>query len=232
MRNFCAQGAVVGLLALGLTASAAGCADMRPPRIRAPWAIKETKSDPRFPTPKERLEQLAELRKDGPRQSAEEQDQLARALGEQIATELDPIIRVAQYRVVAVLQGPTSHLVLAQGLGDADRDVRIACCDALAERGGPDATRLLCQAATSDADADVRLAGLRALGKTRDATAVAALGSALEDSSPAIQYRAMRSLEEVTGERLGYDVHAWRQYVQSGAPPREETLAERLRRLF
>jgi hypothetical protein len=60
---------------------------------------------------------------------------------------------------------------------------------------------------------------------------VPALGVALEDPDPAMQYRAVNSLRAISGRDLGNDVQQWRLYVK-GQLPEEPTFAERLRRLF
>ena len=81
-------------------------------------------------------------------------------------------------------------------------------------------------------DADVRLAAAKALGETKNREAVAALGEALDDSDPAMQYRAVLSLKQVTGKDLGNDVNRWQQYVKGEPPEPTPSLAERIRRLF
>jgi hypothetical protein len=57
------------------------------------------------------------------------------------------------------------------------------------------------------------------------------LGEALADTDPAMQYRAVLSLKQITGKDLGDDVHRWQQYVK-GELPEEPSWAERIRRLF
>jgi hypothetical protein len=63
---------------------------------------------------------------------------------------------------------------------------------------------------------------------------VQALGIALDDADPALQHRAVQSLERVSGEDFGDSVPAWRQYVR-GEPvnaPEPPSIAERFRELF
>jgi HEAT repeat protein len=79
---------------------------------------------------------------------------------------------------------------------------------------------------------DVRLAAARALGETRSPAAVPALGEALSDTNPAMQYRAVQSLKMTTGQDLGDKVDRWQRYVKgepTGPPP---SLAERLGNMF
>ena len=61
-----------------------------------------------------------------------------------------------------------------------------------------------------------------------------ALAVALEDQDPALQRRAVLSLEKVTGRDLGPDVNAWRQLVREGnvAPAKTTSLANQLRKFL
>jgi HEAT repeat protein len=90
---------------------------------------------------------------------------------------------------------------------------------------------LLAGALSGDVDADVRLAAAKALGETKGPEAAKALGEALNDADPAMQYRAVLSLKKVTGKDLGNDVNRWQQYVK-GEPAPPPTLAERFWQLF
>jgi HEAT repeat protein len=78
------------------------------------------------------------------------------------------------------------------------------------------------------------MAAARALGGTRDPASVAALGTALDDKDPAMQYRAMAALKNVSGKDLGNDVRAWQQYVKGETPQSQAptSIAERLRHMF
>jgi len=67
-----------------------------------------------------------------------------------------------------------------------------------------------------DIEHDVRMAAARALGQSHEQVAVMALGNALDDKDPAMQYRAVISLRQITGQDLGNDVNKWREYVKSG----------------
>ena len=120
--------------------------------------------------------------------------------------------------------------MLEATLDDPDADVRAAACEAWGTRPGADATEVLVRTLASDVDIDVRLAAARALGQTGDPAAIEALGHALEDRDPAMQYRAIESLREITGEDFGNDANRWRQYVRGETPdpPQPVSLAERL----
>jgi HEAT repeat protein len=121
--------------------------------------------------------------------------------------------------------------MLTAGLKDTDSDVRVACCQAWGKRKGHDATHLLSEILTSDTDIDVRLAAARALGETGDPAATAALGLALENPDPAMQYRAVQSLKKVSGRDYGDSIAVWREYLKGNSPP-EPSLATRIKNWF
>jgi HEAT repeat protein len=73
---------------------------------------------------------------------------------------------------------------------------------------------LLSETLRGDVDGDVRLAAAQALGETKNPAAVAALGEALADTNPAMQYRAVLSLQQATGKNFGDSVERWQQYVK------------------
>ena len=109
----------------------------------------------------------------------------------------------------------------------------MAACEAWGKRNDAQAVSLLSEALRSDVDSDVRLAAAKALGETKNPAAVAALGEALSDSDPAMQYQAVLALKQSTGKDLGDNVERWQQYVK-GELPKDPTpsLADRVRRLF
>ena len=76
---------------------------------------------------------------------------------------------------------------------------------------------------------DVRLAAGRALGQLGGDDAVAALRPALDDPDPALQYRAMQSLREITGKDFGDNVVSWREYVRGEGAPAEISLVDRMK---
>jgi HEAT repeat protein len=91
----------------------------------------------------------------------------------------------------------------------------------------------LAETLSSDTDVDVRLAAAKALSTAADPDAVKALGQALEDADPAMQFVAVASMKNVTGKDLGNDVNAWRQLAKQPDPPvRERSWAGRLKQIF
>ena len=161
-------------------------------------------------------------------------DQQARAAAElsvRMQNEVDPLIRADVVRALGELQAPAAADALRLAVNDKESEVRIAACSAWRRQGGPQAAAILTEALGSDTDDDVRLAAARALGSFQEPTAVRGLATLLDDPNPALQYRAMESLRNSTGRDLGYDVVAWRNFVESGAdgPRNGPSLVERLR---
>jgi HEAT repeat protein len=91
---------------------------------------------------------------------------------------------------------------------------------------------LLAESLRSDAEFDVRLAAAKGLGETKNAAAQAALGEALSDPDPAMQYQAIVSLQEATGKDFGNSIERGQQYVKGETPQPAPSLAERFFKLF
>jgi len=123
---------------------------------------------------------------------------------------------------------------LQAALGDPDPDVRLAACQAWVKRESAEATPGLIGLLNGDLNPEVRLAAAKALGQRKDPAAVPALGNALEDSDPAMQYQAVMSLRQITGKDFGSDVNQWRQYVKGETPKPANSISitERLRHMF
>jgi len=218
------------LLALGL----AGCASLDGSSGGPPFEGHAADDLPEVPSPAERIASLRKLAREAPRTDAEEKQRIALELAESIRTEEDPLIRTEIIRTLGAYRGEVSGGVLRAALDDPDIEVRTAACEAWGHRGGAEAASVLGGVLDGDLDTDVRLAAARALGRSKDPAAVAALGRALEDNDPALQYRAVLSLRKVTGENFGNDVSRWQQYVAGQVPKPAEapSLAERLREML
>jgi HEAT repeat protein len=195
-----------------------------------PWGGPVTDHVPGITPPAERIAEIGRLGESARRADAAEKARIAGRLAEIIRQEEDPMIRAAVVRALRFCEGAETAELLDKALRDPAADVRIAACEVLGARGGEESVRMLSEALRSDLDKDVRLAAARALGETRDPAAVEALGGALADSDPAMQYRAVLSLQSVTGKKLGSDVTKWQQYVRGELPEAEQrpSLAERL----
>ncbi len=185
------------------------------------------------PVPKQRIEVMQERAKKATKGSVAEQEAFAAEMAKQMPSETDCNVRMAVIDMLAHMDTPSAKAVLYAGLKDPETDVRVACCKAWSKHPGPDSTRILAEALSSDTDLDVRVAAAKGLASAGDREAVKALGAALEDPDPGLQYSAVASLRQVTGKDVGNDVNEWRRLTEQPDPPvRERSLAERLRQVF
>lgn len=159
--------------------------------------------------------------------------EFTRRLTTALLEEHDPRVRVAILGVAAEFDTPGAVAICKGALEDPDERVRTKACEVWGKRGGPEAVALLAARFDADTDIDVRLRALRELGRLGDDTAIPALARALENPDPAVQYRAVAALKQVSGRDLGDDVNLWRAWA---ADPKAEgtewTIAEGFRRLF
>ena len=164
----------------------------------------------------------------------EVRDRISKDLVQRVRNELDPTVRVEVVKALGEFPNPSAAEGLRWALMDNAPEVRIAACQAWHRRGGTDAAVALAGVMGSETDLDVRLAAARALSGFRHPAALQALGSALDDSNPAIKYRAIESLRASSEFNYGENLGAWRQFAQGGNPPRPDTrfLAGKFRRLF
>jgi hypothetical protein len=145
-----------------------------------------------------------------------QQAALCDQLAQQIKIEPDPIVRQTIQNTIAECQTPLAGAVVLAGLEDQDADVRRTCCRLVARRGADaQAVAALSRVVAMDADQDVRMAACDALGGIKGDGAVQALAAALNDRDPAMQLAGMEAMKEVSGQDLGNDVQAWRQYAAS-----------------
>jgi HEAT repeat protein len=132
----------------------------------------------------------------------------------ELATEPTMHVRVAMVRCLGQLPTPKAIDALSVALRDAEAEVRAEACRSLTQIDSSRAMVLLAEVVAQERDVDARLAAVRGLGKFRDPRAVHALGAALEDRDPAVQYVAMQSLERATGRKLGPDVRLWKELTE------------------
>lgn len=216
-----------------LMAAVCGCAGGQWSESAQALAFWRADKGPKVRTRADQLKELRELANNVSNASSDEQQRVSLDLAKMIRGESDPIVRAQLMRTIGACNTQPAMMVVAAGVKDTDSRVRIAACDGLARRGGPEQVRLLAEVLSGDTDIDVRLASARALGDVKDPAAVQALAGALDDPNPALQARGMRSLEQVTQKDFGNDVAAWRQYVKGETPqPRSESIASRWRQLW
>lgn len=176
------------------------------------------------PAPREVMLQLQTLQQAIPAMSPEAQQTQAADLAQRYRNESDPILRAQIVRTIAYCGSPAAGETLSAAGRDSDRDVRIACCDAWAAHGGPQAVPSLADLLRHDKSLDVRMAAARCLGRMSGPEAVQALAPALDDPDPAMQYRAVQSLRNATGKDFGDNVGVWREFVQGGSPAEISTV--------
>ncbi|MFH1267133.1 MAG: HEAT repeat domain-containing protein [Planctomycetota bacterium] len=219
------------------TIVSSGCAGAKPMRKPEFWPFNRQTSDtvPGIRPPAERVAVLRKMGKKAAWAKPEEQERISGELASAFRGEPDPLVRAEIVRAISRYPTVAAASVLEVAVDDSDADVRLIACEAWGRRGGPEAVAKLSEALASDVDPDVRLMAARGLGKAGESGAVAPLGEALEDRDPAMQYVAVESLREVTGEDFDNDVNQWRQYVKGEEPTPSQppvSIAERFRRLF
>jgi len=183
-----------------------------------------------FLTPKMRVDTVRQFARQSDGTDSQRQRELTDQLARQIQIEPDPLVREAIVRAAAQFRTPLALEIVKAGLGDSSREVRVACCQALAERAEPATVPNLAKTLREDHDMDVRLAAAEALGKIDSPESMAALVVALDDRDPAMQYVGVQSMKSLTGKDYGGDVAVWRQIATGGPPPeRTPSIAERIR---
>jgi HEAT repeat protein len=228
-----ARGRWFFLMFCGLASLAAGgCADMELPSW-VPFQGPTSDQVPGVVAPRERIEKLKKLAEASGSATPEQRQQVSEQLAASIKTEKDALMRLEIIRTLGRYPGPAADAILKAALNDSESRVRIAACEAWGKRHDDQAVALLGETLRSDVDADVRMAAATALGATKNPKASEPLGEALSDRDPAMQYRAVVSLEQATGKDLGGNIQRWQQYVK-GELPADQTpsMAERFRKVF
>jgi HEAT repeat protein len=180
-----------------------------------------------------RIKKLAERSKAVKSESTQQQLEFTQDLVRMMLEEHDPRVRSKILETAAEYDTSAATAICTGAMQDPNEMVRTRACDVWAKRGGPDAVQLLATRFQTDADLDVRLRALKMLGELKDKQAIPVLARALEDADPAVQYRAVASLKQVSGRDLGNDVNAWREWaVDPESHKAEWSIAEGFRRLF
>jgi HEAT repeat protein len=181
------------------------------------------------------MAQLKKLRLDAPESSPEFKRQVVEYLTKWISTpEGDAGIRREIVLTVGEYPIPSAEPLLKAALQDPDPDVRIVACESWGKMPNATAAELMVGMLKNDENQDVRLAAARSLGQTKDQRAIAALGDVLTEQDPAMQRRAVVSLQNITGQDLGNNVDRWQKYVKEENPkPAEPTsIADTLKKMF
>jgi HEAT repeat protein len=219
----------LGLLVAGVVAGG-GCAGWR-----ARFDAKQVALDrERYgATADQRIKEFTTEAERSKKAAAASQQEFTDGLVNKLLDEHDPRVRVAMLDAAARFDTPSAVAICKGALEDPDERVRAKACEVWGQRGGPEAVSLLAARFDTDDDIDVRLKALRELGRLGDEAAIPVLARALENTDPAVQFRAVAALKQVSGRDLGDDVNLWRAWAaDSKAPGTEWTIAEGFRRLF
>jgi HEAT repeat protein len=185
------------------------------PWVKARWEQEDADYGPSFQT---RVARLRSVRNRVAKLAPAEGERISQELVESLRNETNPALRREVVLTLGTLRTETADTGLREALSAGDSELRIAACSAWRMRGGPEALERLSELVGSDTDPDVRLAATRALAGFRDPTAIRALGVALDDPNPALQFQAVESLRSVTGKDFGGNIAAWRDYARGEAP--------------
>lgn len=221
------RGAFLVLLA---SVMLAGCASWSPWKRREKAARDQEKYGFTADT---RIKKLAERSKAVKSESAQSQLEFTQDLVRMMLEEHDPRVRGRILETAADYETAAATAICKGALQDPSEMVRMKACDVWAKRGGEEAVQLLATRFQTDSELDVRLRALKMLGELKDKQAIPVLARALEDADPAVQYRAVASLKQVSGRDLGNDVNAWRDWAANPEAHKAEwSIAESFRRLF
>jgi len=216
------------VVVLTATGGCAGWAPWRDPKEAAKLAEKYGMNA------KQRIADLEKRAKDAKKGDEARQTAFSQELAQSIVSEHDPRVRASIVEIAAGFDVPAASAVCQGALQDPDARVRSAACDAWAAKGGDQAVELISIRCRQETDVDVRLRAIRSLGKLKQKSAIPVLAQSLEDPDPAIQYRAVAALKEVSGRDLGNDVNAWRQWAAADEATRDASwsIAETFRKIF
>jgi hypothetical protein len=184
------------------------------PWAKQQWAEEERVADTLF-VRKRRMKESVDSVINAP---IEDQQRVANNLAETLHRDPVTLLRLHAVKLLGQLNCPGAVQALEAASRDQTSDIRIAAVKAWGNMPAETAIPHLQDIIGSDTNADVRMAATRALGNFSGQKAVAAISMALDDRDPALQFRAVESLQKVTGEPLGRDIGAWQQYVRNVIP--------------
>lgn len=184
------------------------------------------------PTANQRIESLRADAKQAKAEGGGKEVEFTRGLVEQLLGEHDARVRCEIVAAAGMFDTPSALAICKGAMQDPDDRVRARACQVWCERGGPEAVQQLANRCRVDRDLDVRLQAIRMLGELDNEAAIPALAEVLSDPDPAVQYRAVAALKQVSGRDLGNDVNVWREWAAN--PGRDEpwSIAEAWRKLF
>jgi len=222
---------VAWVFSLAALTMSTGCAELNwlNPISRQQWAEDE-KILPSYFT---HLKRIRALESQAARMDPLEQQRVSAELTRLIHEDQNIMLRAAAVRSLGAFPAELSKPGVQFAAADNNPQLRIAACAALGKLGDSAAVDILAALVEHDADIDVRLAATRELADFSDPTSLRALGIALDDPNPALQFRAVQSLKVASGRHYGDDIAMWRSWIR-GEQPIEPTpsVAEQLRKLW
>lgn len=200
-----------------------------------PWTAsdKATKNAELYgPTANQRIKQLEAEAKQATAAGSSHSVDFTRKLAEQMLAEHDARVRCEIVAIAGDFDTGSALAICKGALQDPDERVRTRACEVWRKRGGAEAVQLLANRYRADRELDVRLRAIRMLGEMENEGAIPVLAEALEDPDPAVQYRAVAALKQVSGRDLGNDVNAWREWAANPGDVEPWSIAEAWRKLF
>jgi len=184
------------------------------------------------PTANQRIKSLEADAKQAKAEGGGKEMEFTRGLAEQVLGEHDARVRCEIVAVAGMFDTPSALAICKGAMQDPDDRVRARACQVWRERGGPEAVQQLANRCRADRDLDVRLQAIRMLGDLENEAAIPALAEVLSDPDPAVQYRAVAALKQVSGRDLGNDVNVWREWAADPGRVESWSIAEAWRKLF
>jgi HEAT repeat protein len=184
------------------------------------------------PTANQRIKQLEAEAKQAKAEGSSQSVDFTRKLAEQLLAEHDARVRCEIVAIAGDFDTAAALAICKGALQDPDERVRTRACEVWRKRGGAEAVQLLANRYRADRELDVRLRAIRMLGEMENEGAIPVLAEALEDPDPAVQYRAVAALKQVSGRDLGNDVNAWREWAANPGDVEPWSIAEAWRKLF
>lgn len=221
--------ACLSCLIVGAGLMLSGCAGW------SPWTSKEKSArnaELYGPTANQRIKTLQEDAKAAKAGSQERRVEFTQELVRKVLEEHDARVRAEMVAVAGEFDTASAQAICKGALQDPDERVRMKACEVWRQRGGEDAVQLLANRYRTDRELDVRLRALRMLGELEDKSAIPVLAEALEDPDPAVQYRAVAALKQVSGRDLGDDVNKWREWAADPNAKQPWSIAETFRKIF
>ncbi|NCA12149.1 HEAT repeat domain-containing protein [bacterium] len=200
-----------------------------------PWTTSErAKKNAELygPTANQRIKSLESNARQAKADGGGAEIEFTRGLAEEVLVEHDARVRCEMVAIAGMFDTTPALAICKGAMQDPDDRVRVRACRVWGQRGGPEAVRQLSNSCRADRDLDVRLEAIRMLGQLEDEAAIPVLADVLSDPDPAVQYRAVAALKEVSGRDLGNDVNAWREWAADPGRAEPWSIAEAWRKLF